>query len=160
MFRREPILPVALWQLESPVSLIDSGALPRETRCMHLGGRRLCAEVFVAALTIVAPVLAHAGTAPQWPQYGFNARHTMFDPFEHTLNRSNVAGLSLQWEFMTGDGTGIAPLSGPALSDGVLYVASQAQTTFTALDAATGASRWIYTGISTFSDPVVGGGQV
>ncbi len=34
----------------------------------------------------------------------------MFDPFEHTLNRSNVAALSLQWEFMTGNGTGIAPL--------------------------------------------------
>jgi len=127
---------------------------------MHLGGRRLCAEVFVAALTILAPVPAHAGTAPQWPQYGFNARHTMFDPFEHTLNRSNVAALSLQWEFMTGNGTGIAPLSGPALSDGVLYVASQAQTTFTALDAATGTSRWIYTGISTFSDPAVGRGHV
>lgn len=93
---------------------------------------------------------------PRWPQYGFNARHTIFNPFENTLTRSNVAGLSLRWEFMTGNGTGIAPLSGPALSDGVLYVASMAQTTFTALDAETGTSRWIYTGVSTFSDPAVG----
>jgi outer membrane protein assembly factor BamB len=61
---------------------------------------------------------------------------------------------------MTGNGTGIAPLSSPALSDGVLYVASQAQTTFTALDAATGATRWIYTGISTFSDPAVWSGHI
>ena len=127
---------------------------------MHLGGRRLFAEAFVAGLTMLAPVPAQAGPAPQWPQYGFDARHAMFDPLEHTLNRSNVAALSLQWEFMTGNGTGIAPLSGPALSDGVLYVASQAQTTFTALDAATGTSRWIYTGISTFSDPAVGKGHV
>jgi outer membrane protein assembly factor BamB len=127
---------------------------------MHLGGRRLFAEAFVAGLTMLAPVAAYAGPAPQWPQYGFDARHAMFDPFEHTLNRSNVAALSLQWEFMTGNGTGIAPLSGPALSDGVLYVASQAQTTFTALDAATGTSRWIYTGISKFSDPAVRGGHV
>ncbi len=118
---------------------------------MHLGGRRLCAEAFVAGLTMLAPVPAHAAPTPQWPQYGFNARHTMFDPCEHILNRSNVAALSLQWEFMAGNGTGVAPLSGPALSDGVLYVASQAQTTFTALDAATGAIRWIYTGTSTFS---------
>ena len=128
---------------------------------MHLGGRRFCAGAFVAAgLTMLASVPAHAGPAPRWPQYGFDARHTMFDPFEHTLNRSNVAGLSLQWEFMTGNGTGIAPLSGPALSNGVLYVASMAQTTFTALDAATGTSRWIYTGLSTFSDPAVGSGHV
>ena len=81
-------------------------------------------------------------------------------PLEQTLNRSNVADLSLQWEFMTGNGTGIAPLSGPALADGVLYVASMAQTTFTALDAETGTSRWIYTGLSTFSDPAVGSGHV
>jgi eukaryotic-like serine/threonine-protein kinase len=97
---------------------------------------------------------------PRWPQYGFNARHTLFNPFEHTLNRSNVTGLLLRWEYMTGNGTGIAPLSGPALADGVLYVASMAQTTFTALDAETGKSRWIYTGTSTFSDPAVGGRHV
>src|SRR5712691_437999 len=150
-----------LWQPpEPPVPQIDKGALLSEDRSMHLGGRRLCAEAFVAGLTMLAPVPVHAGPTPQWPQYGFDARHTMFDPFEHTLNRSNVATLSLQWEFMTGNGSGIAPLSGPALSDGVLYVASQAQTTFTALDAATGTSRWIYTGISTFSDPAVWEGHV
>ena len=128
---------------------------------MHLGGRRFCAGAFVAAgLTMLASVLAGFEPAPRWPQYGFDARHTLFDPFEQTLNRSNVADLSLQWEFMTGNGTGIAPLSGPALADGVLYVASMAQTTFTALDAETGTSRWIYTGVSTFSDPAVGSGHV
>jgi outer membrane protein assembly factor BamB len=84
----------------------------------------------------------------------------MFDPYEHTLNQSNVSALSLQWEFMTGNGAGIAPLGGPALSDGVLYVAPYAQTTFTALDVDTGTSRWVYTGTSTFSDPAVGNGHV
>jgi outer membrane protein assembly factor BamB len=102
----------------------------------------------------------YAEPMPRWPQYGFNARHTLFNPVERTLNRSNVSTLALQWEFMTGNGTGIAPLSGPALADGVLYVASQAQTTFTALDAATGATRWIYTGTSTFSDPAVWSGHI
>ena len=126
---------------------------------MHLGTRKFCAGVFcIAALALLVSGLTNA--EPRWPQYGFNARHTLFNPFEQTLNRSNVADVSLQWEFMTGNGTGIAPLSGPALADGVLYVASMAQTTFTALDAETGASRWIYTGLSTFSDPAVGSGHV
>ena len=101
---------------------------------MHLGTKRFCAGVFcIAALALLVSGLTNA--EPRWPQYGFNARHTLFNPFEQTLNRSNVADVSLQWEFMTGNGTGIAPLSGPALADGVLYVASMAQTTFTALDA-------------------------
>ena len=127
---------------------------------MRLAGRKFCAGAFfTAGLAMLAFALPSA-PAPRWPQYGFNARHTLFNPFEDTLNRSNVAGLSLRWEYMTGNGTGIAPLSGPALADGVLYVASMAQTTFTALDAETGTARWIYTGLSTFSDPAAGGGHV
>jgi outer membrane protein assembly factor BamB len=84
----------------------------------------------------------------------------MFDPYEHTLNRSNVAGLLLQWQ--VGEGNSIAPLGGPALSDGVLYVPTQAQVppTFIALDAATGTIRWIYTGSNFFSDPAVAYGYV
>ena len=128
---------------------------------MRRGGRIFCAGAFfTAGFTLLASALPNAGPAPRWPQYGFDARHTLFDPLEHTLNRSNVAGLSLGWEFTTGNGTGIAPLSGPALSDGVLYVGSYAQTIFTALDAKTGATRWVYTGTSFFSDPAVGNGHV
>jgi outer membrane protein assembly factor BamB len=128
---------------------------------MHLSGRTFCAGAFfIAGLTMLASALPNAEPVPRWPQYGFNARHTMFDPFESTLNRSNVAALSLRWEYMTGNGTGIAPLTGPALANGVLYVASIAQTTFTALDTESGTSRWIYTGLSTFSDPAVGSGHV
>jgi len=139
---------------------IDSVHLSHHTHCMYLGGRRLCAKAFIAGLTTLMTMSAYAGPVPRWPQYGFNARHNLFNPAERSLNRSNVSTLALQWEFMTGNGTGIAPLSGPALSDGVLYVASQAQTTFTALDAETGATRWIYTGTSTFSDPAVWNGHI
>jgi len=128
---------------------------------MRRSGRTFCAGMFFAAgLAMVALALPNAGRGPLWRQYGFNARHTLFNPFEHTLNQSNVAGLSLQWEFVTGNGTGIAPLGSPALADGVLYVAPYAQTTFTALDAATGATRWVYNGTSTFSDPAVASGHV
>src|SRR5207244_10136491 len=121
---------------------------------MHLGGRKFCVINFIIAGIMMVCALANA--EPRWPQYGFNPRHTLFNPFEHTLNQSNVGDLSLQWEFMTGNGTGIAPLGGPALADGVLYVPSYAQTMFMAFDAETGASRWTYTGVSTFSDPAVG----
>jgi eukaryotic-like serine/threonine-protein kinase len=129
---------------------------------MHLHSKGFCAGALLI-LGLMILFSAVAGTtepAPRWPQYGFNARHTLFNPSERTLNRSNVSDLALQWEFMTGNGTGIAPLSGPALANGILYVASMAQTTFTALDAETGASRWIYTGLNTFSDPAVGSGHV
>jgi outer membrane protein assembly factor BamB len=128
---------------------------------MHLAKRIFNAGVFLAAgLTMLASARANAGPAPRWPQYGFDARHTIFNPFEHTLNPSNVAELSLQWQFMAGNGTGIAPLSGPALADGVLYVGSYAETTFRALDAGTGAIRWIFSGVNFFSDPAVGNGHV
>src|SRR6266568_8030748 len=133
---------------------------------MHLRGRKFCASAFciaglaflVCGLTNVEP--RKPRRISWWPQYGFDARHTLFNPLERTLNRSNVADLSLQWEFMTGNGTGIAPLSGPALADGVLYAGSYAETTFRALDAETGAIRWSYTGLSFFSDPAVGNGHV
>ena len=126
---------------------------------MHLSRRKFCASAFcVAGLAFL--VCGLTNVEPRWPQYGFDARHTLFNPLERTLNRSNVAELSLQWEFMTGNGTGIAPLSGPALADGVLYVGSYAETTFRALDAETGALRWSYTGLSFFSDPAVGSGHV
>ena len=126
---------------------------------MHLSGRKVCASAFcLVGLAFLVCGLTNA--EPRWPQYGFDARHTLFNPLERTLNRSNVADLSLQWEFMTGNGTGIAPLSGPALADGVLYVGSYAETTFRALDAETGAIRWSYTGVSFFSDPAIGNGHV
>ncbi|HEX3102005.1 MAG TPA: PQQ-binding-like beta-propeller repeat protein, partial [Pyrinomonadaceae bacterium] len=127
---------------------------------MQTRGRRFYAGIisFVVLTAIAYPV--SAGSASEWRQYGFNARHSLFNPSENILNRSNVSDASLQWEFVTGNGTGIAPFSGPALSDGVLYIGTYAQTIFTALDAETGATRWVYTGTSFFSDPAVGGGKV
>src|SRR5690349_20062712 len=119
---------------------------------MHSDGRSICAAWFVG-LTMLGSALGTAWAGPIRPQYGFNARHDLFNPLEHTLNPSNVATLSHQWKFMTGNGAGIAPLGGPALADGVLYVAPYAQTTFIALDSRRGTLRWTYPGISTFSDP-------
>jgi hypothetical protein len=127
---------------------------------MQPRGRRFCARIISSIAVTIISLAPRGESASEWRQYGFNARHSLFNPSEKTLNRSNISGLSLQWEFVTGNGTGIAPLSGPALSDGVLYIGTYAQTIFTALDAETGATRWVYSGTSFFSDPAVGGGKV
>jgi outer membrane protein assembly factor BamB len=131
---------------------------------MHLGGRKFCAEILIATglsmLAMFVPNMAKAQAAPSWREYGFDAHHTLFNPVENTLDQANVAEVSLKWEYMTGNGSGIAPLAGPALSAGVLYVAAMAQTTFTALDVQSGTPRWVYKGTSTFSDPAIGNGYV
>jgi outer membrane protein assembly factor BamB len=164
--RLQPSSPTALstnaprdsqWAASPP--MIDRIAPPPDPHSMHVSGRKFFASAFcLVGLAILVCGLTNA--EPRWPQYGFDARHSLFNLFEHTLNRSNVSELSLRWEFMTGNGAGIAPLSGPALADGVLYVGSYAETTFRALDAETGAIRWSYTGLNFFSDPAVGGGHV
>ena len=146
---------------ESGESCFSSRRLTGQPRRPTLMVMRSRAKIFGAAAFCIAGLSELASALPneelgRWPQYGFNARHTLFNPAEHTLNQSNVTELSLQWEFMTGNGTGIAPFSGPALADGVLYVGTYAQTIFTALDAETGATRWVYSGTSFFSDPAVG----
>lgn len=127
---------------------------------MKLGGRNLGAFLCLTCglATLVFAFSAYA--SGKWPQYGFDARHDLFNPSEHVLAQSNVSELTLQWEYVNGNGTGIAPLGGPALANGTLYVAPYAQTTFTAFDAATGATRWTYQGTSTFSDPAVANGRV
>ena len=38
-----------------------------------------------------------------WPQFGFNARRTRYNPFENVLGPSNVARLGVAWSFTTGD---------------------------------------------------------
>ena len=104
------------------------GAPTRKQAAMHLGGRKYCAGIFfVAGMAMLAFAFPNAGLGC-WPQCGFNARHNLFNPSEYILNPSNVGGLTLQWEFVAGNGTGIVPLAGPALADGVLHVASHAQT--------------------------------
>src|SRR6267154_4948707 len=96
---------------------------------MHLGGRKFCAGAFfTAGLAMLASGLTNA--EPRWPQYGFNARHTLFNPSQQILNRSNVTALSLRWEYVTGNGTGIAPLGGAGITDDVVYVPWYARRRF------------------------------
>jgi len=73
---------------------IDKKVSTPDPLVMRLSGRTFCAGMFfTAGLAMVALALPNAGRGPLWRQYGFNARHTLFNPFEHTLHQSNVAGL-------------------------------------------------------------------
>src|SRR5262249_47962530 len=56
-----------------------------------------------------------------WPQFRFDDRHTGVNPFETTLNRSNVPTLDLTWEAQLGD---IVDFSSPAVVNGVVYIGS------------------------------------
>ena len=68
------------------------------------------------------PASAAAEEAPiDWPQFRFDRRHTGFQPFETTLNASNVPRLQLAWQAQLGV---LANYSSPAVVNGVAYIGS------------------------------------
>jgi len=86
-------------------------------------------RVIVASLALAGSVVAATpGTRaigpldPDWHQFRFDAAHTGNNRFEHTLDASNVANLSVAWQAQLG-----RPVfaSSPAVVDGVVYIASQ-----------------------------------
>jgi outer membrane protein assembly factor BamB len=96
--------------------------------------------------SIAAPVLALAlfGMPAQpavetvdWPQQGFNAAHTGYNPHEKTLSRSNVAGLKLVGKFSTG----ARIISNIAVVDGVAYILSRDGYLY-AVDVSTQTQVW------------------
>src|SRR5215218_3883035 len=65
---------------------------------------------------------AAAQEAPiNWPQFRFNRLHTGFQPFETTLNASNVPRLQLAWQAQLG---ALVTYSSPAVVNGVAYIGS------------------------------------
>lgn len=79
-----------------------------------------------------------------WPQFGFNARHTGHNPYENVLSPSSVTGLGLIWRRQIGVWLRCAPL----VADGKAYVGTEGQfgaaakINLWALDAAGGQTRW------------------
>src|SRR5437899_6736037 len=72
-----------------------------------------------------------------WPQYGFDAEHTSFNPEEALLGRDNVSTLMVAWQYFFPCST----YSSPVVVDGVLYTGSYCGD-FEALDAVTGQVLW------------------
>ena len=89
--------------------------------------------------------------------FGFDAQHTHFNPFEHLLNPTTVGGLTKKWAYQTG-GT---VFSSPAVAGGVVYVGCACGYLY-ALDAASGAKKWVYWtgGSQDIESPAVVGGMV
>jgi quinoprotein glucose dehydrogenase len=93
-------------------------------------------------------VLAQGNTGG-WPVWGGDAAGTRFSPLRD-ITRANVDALQVAWEYHTGDSSelksGTPPssfLATPMLHDNTLYFCSGLSRAF-AVDAETGAQRWIF----------------
>jgi outer membrane protein assembly factor BamB len=62
-----------------------------------------------------------AAVAKSGVQFGFDAQHTHTNPYERTLNSSNVKNLKEVWTFQTGD----AIYSSPTVANGMVYIGSR-----------------------------------
>src|SRR5438874_318645 len=51
-----------------------------------------------------------------WPMFGFDPRHTRYNPYENVLNPSNVSNLTLDWK-----AANVTSSSSPAVVNGVVY---------------------------------------
>jgi outer membrane protein assembly factor BamB len=98
-----------------------------------------------------------------WAQFGFNPSHSRYNPFEHVLGPSNVAGLVRAWFFKSNAGVDASP----AVAGGVVYIGATAPGAMNALDASTGHRLWYhsvgqpnYGSAGTESSPAVAGGVV
>jgi outer membrane protein assembly factor BamB len=91
-----------------------------------------------------------------WSQFRFSPEHDAVNPFENVLDPHTVGGLGVKWIYNTQ-----RPWAwgSPILVDGVAYVATWDD--LYALDAGTGAVRWIYDSCCEdliSSDPAVANG--
>lgn len=86
-----------------------------------------------------------ANSADEWRSYLSNAEHTHYSALSQ-INRSNVAKLSLAWEFNTGDAAddGSSQIQcNPLVVKGLLYCTTATLKVF-ALNAATGEQVWTF----------------
>jgi outer membrane protein assembly factor BamB len=80
-----------------------------------------------------------AGKTAQWPQFGYAAGHTGFNPLEDTITTQNVSDLQVAWN----DSSIVQP-GGIVVNKNVIYVDDMGQSNagLYALDATTGAQKW------------------
>lgn len=95
------------------------------------------------------PAIDNNGPTAGWPVYGGDAGGTRFSPLTQ-IHPGNVKHLEKVWEYHTGDYPGARPDVGktsfqatPILDEGTLYFCSGLSRAF-AVDAVTGAERWVY----------------
>ena len=101
-------------------------------------------------MTLVAMACAHVWTQQraadvEWRAHGANAAHTQHSPAD-LITPANVSRLQVAWTYKTGDSRADNRSQiqcNPIVVDGVLY-ASSAQLKIFALDAVTGAPKWVF----------------
>jgi outer membrane protein assembly factor BamB len=112
------------------------------------------------AVAFATPLPARADSPPvspgNWPQYRGGPARQGVNPFERSLDPSNVSGLHVVWSATTG-----GPIeSSPAVAKGTLYIGSDDGSLY-AFGAKTGAIKWQSpTGGPVFGSPAVSGGKV
>src|ERR1041385_1060223 len=126
----------------------------------RIAARRIW-TVPLLVLVLFAPGTARA-TRPgapasvDWMKFRFDNVNSGVNPFETTLNPSNVQNLHIKWTVQTGSYI----TSSPAVVGGVLYVGSWDHTVY-ALNADTGVPVWQkVTGERVLSSPTVVNGVV
>jgi quinohemoprotein ethanol dehydrogenase len=81
-----------------------------------------------------------SSTESDWPSYGRDSAEQRFSPMED-INTANVNTLGLSWSYAMRDGRGVEAT--PLMVGGTLYVTSAWSIVY-ALDAATGAEKWVF----------------
>jgi quinoprotein glucose dehydrogenase len=111
--------------------------------------RDLFAGFFVVCLTAGAPPAAAGSAIADWPYYGGDAGGSRYSPLIE-IDRSNVAQLTLAWEYHTGDvsdgsdGRRKSQFEAtPIVVDGTMYL-STAFGRVVALDPETGRTKWSF----------------
>jgi quinoprotein glucose dehydrogenase len=102
------------------------------------------------ALALVLPTLASAAGSPaDWPAYGNDPGGTRYSPLAD-ITRENVKNLRVAWTYRTKDNAeGFAMAekrafeATPIMVDGTLYLSTPTNRVI-ALDAETGAERWVF----------------
>jgi serine/threonine protein kinase/outer membrane protein assembly factor BamB len=113
------------------------------------------------AVAATATAAAHAyatGTARQGVMFGFDAAHTGYNPYEHTLSPGNVSHLVPLWSFITEDEI----FSSPVVAGGIVYVGSDQLYAFDASCRKACLPLWSFgtEKLARYSTPAVAGGMV
>lgn len=101
----------------------------------------------ILAVCVSLAALAQTGTREgEWRSYGGDLGHTRYAPLEQ-IDARNFDRLEVAWRFST---VNMGPMpeyrfqSTPLMVDGMLYTTGGSRRAVTALDAATGEQRWLY----------------
>lgn len=114
---------------------------------IHTLSRAACATCLIAAVGIAQSKPAAFTTARgEWPSYTGDTRGSRYSPLDQ-ISAKNFNTLEVAWRFKT-DSLGPRPefkLEGtPLVVKGVLYATAGTNRAIVALDAATGAQRWVH----------------